>query len=109
MSFAELVFCIKCSELIDQNLTVAAITQAFAAVNNQAADDGEKDDDAEELNFAEFKSCICRLANCKIPEKDRGGEPFAYTWQAFLQIIFLPKMKKVCKDLKKGVSDKSFF
>ena len=28
-------------------------------------------------------------------------EPVEYTWQAFLQIIFIPKMKKVVKSVMK--------
>jgi hypothetical protein len=96
MSFAELVFLIKQAEIIDSNLTVTQLTSIFAQVNMQAADDGEKDDDAEELNFDEFKNCMCRVANAKIPAKNRGGEPFEFTWHSFLQIIFLPKIKSVC-------------
>ena len=107
MSFAELIFMMKTGELIDANLTVAGLTAIFAQVNNQAADDGEKDDDAEELTFTEFKSCMCRIANAKIPAKDRGGVPFEYTWHSFLQLMFLPKMKKVMRDMKRGVAKKT--
>jgi len=107
MSFAELVFMVKSAELIDANLTVAKLTAIFAQVNKQAADETEKDDDDEELNFTEFKNCICRIANAKIPPEDRGGEPFEFTWRAFLQIVFLPKMKKVIKDMKKGLMKKT--
>lgn len=97
MSFAELVFMMKLSGLIDANLTVAKITEIFAQVNQQASDEGEKDEDADELSFAEFKSCLCRCANAKIPQEMRGDppEPFEYTWQSFLQVLFLPKMRKV--------------
>ena len=35
-----------------------------------------RDDDNEELSFSEFKSLVCRIANAKIPESTRGGEPF---------------------------------
>lgn len=107
MSFAELVFMVKQSELIDGNLTVAGLTSIFAQVNNQAADDGVKDDDGDELSFPEFKNCICRIANAKIPVSNRGGEPFEHTWHAFLQILFLPRMKAVMKEMKKGIRRKS--
>mgnify|MGYP006093971193 CR=1 FL=1 len=107
MSFTELVFMVKQAELYDNNLTVPGLTAIFAQVNNQAADDGEKDDDADELSFSEFKSCICRIANAKIPASTRGGEPFEFTWQAFLQVVFLPKMKKVMKDMKRGIAKKT--
>jgi uncharacterized protein YqcC (DUF446 family) len=107
MSFTELVFMVKQAELIDGNLTCAQLSSIFAFVNAQANDDGEKDDDDDELNFIEFKNCLCRIANAKIPKKDRGGEPFEHTWRAFLQIVFLPKMRKVIKDMKKGVMKKT--
>ena len=41
--------------------------------------------------------------NAKIPVKDRDGVPFEYTWHSFLQLMFLPKMKKVIKDMKRGI------
>ena len=107
MSFAELVFMVKASDLYDSNLTVAGLTAIFAQVNNQAADDGTKDDDAEELTFMEFKSCLCRIANAKIPIKDRGDVPFEYTWHSFLQLIFLPRMKKAVRNMKKGLAKKT--
>jgi hypothetical protein len=93
----------KQAEMFDGHLTVAKLTEIFAHVNNQAADDGSKDDDAEELTFSEFQSCLCRCANAKIPIDRRGTppEPFEYTWHAFLQVIFLPKIKKVVKDMRK--------
>ena len=76
-------------------------------VNNQAADDGEKDDDGDELSFSEFKTLLCRMANAKIPASLRGGEPFEYTWQAFLQLVFLPKVRAVMKDMKRGLVKKT--
>lgn len=109
MSFGELCFMAKAGQLIDGYLTVAKITEIFAQVNAQAADEGEKDDDADELDFREFKNCLCRCANAKIPAELRGDppEPFEYTWQAFLQILFIPKMRKVIKDMKKGLIKKT--
>ena len=107
MSFAELVFMVKTAGLIDSNLTIAGLTTIFAQVNSQAADDGEKDEDGDELSFPEFKNCICRIANAKIPVDARGGEPFEYTWHAFLQIVFLPKMKAAMKDMKRGLLKKT--
>ena len=107
MSFAELIFMLKAGGMIDANLTVAMITAMFAQINAQGADDGEKDDDAQELNFSEFKTLICRIANAKIPPKNRGGEPFEHTWHAFLQIIFLPKYRAVVKDMKRGLAKKT--
>ena len=32
-----------------------------------------KDDDGDELNFSEFKTLLCRMANAKIPASLRGG------------------------------------
>ena len=107
MSFAELVFMIKQCELIDSNLTITKLTAIFNKVNQGAADDGEKDDDSQELSLSEFKSLMARVADCKIPKDRRGGEPFEYTWHSFLQLIFLPKIKKVIKDMKKGVGKKT--
>lgn len=107
MSFAELIFMLKAGGMIDSNLTVAQITAMFALINAQGADDGEKDDDAQELNFGEFKALICRIANAKIPASARGGEPFEFTWQAFLQIVFLPKYRSVIKDMKRGLAKKT--
>lgn len=105
MSFAELVFMLKAGNMIDSNLTVTKLTELFALINAQGADDGDKDDDAQELSFGEFKSLICRIANEKIP--DRGGEPFEHTWHAFLQITFLPKYRSVIKDMKKNLVKKT--
>ena len=95
--------------MMDSNLTVAKVTEIFALVNQQAADEGDKDDDAEELNFGEFKNLLCRCANAKIPIASRGSppEPFEYTWHAFLQIIFLPKIKTVIQDMRKGLVKKT--
>ena len=107
MSFAELVFLIKAAELIDANLTVTRLTSIFNQVNQGAADDGEKDDDSQELSLSEFKSLMARVADAKIPKESRGGEPFEYTWHSFLQLIFLPKIKKVIKDMKRGVAKKT--
>ena len=109
MSFPELLFMFKMSELIDGHLTVARLTEIFAQVNAQADDEGEKDDDGDELSFSEFKMMVCRAANAKIPPEVRGDppEPFEFVWQSFLQIIFLPKMKKVIKDMRKGLIKKT--
>ena len=107
MSFPEVIFLAKHTEIIDANLTVAQLTALFAMVNNQAADDGEKDEDGDELSLSEFKTLLCRIANAKIPEKDRGGEPFEYTWHAFLQLIFLPKAKAIIRNMKRGLIDKT--
>ena len=107
LSFPELVFMMKQGGMLDANLTVAQMTALFAQVNAQASDDGEKDDDNEELNFSEFKSLVCRIANAKIPESTRGGEPFEYTWQSFLAIIFLPKFRSIIKDMKRGLAKKN--
>jgi len=106
MSFEELVFMVKTTKLYDSHLTVAGLTAIFAQVNTLQVDDGEKDDDADELNFAEFKNCLCRIANAKVPPSVRGGEPFANVWQAFLQIMFLPQVKKLLKDAKRGTAVK---
>jgi hypothetical protein len=109
MSFSELLVMFKTSELIDGHLTVARLTEIFAQVNAQADDEGEKDDDGDELNFSEFKMMVCRAANAKIPPEVRGDppEPFEFVWQSFLQIMFLPKMKKVIKDMRKGLMKKT--
>ena len=107
LSFPELVFMMKQGGMIDGNLTVAKMTEIFAQVNAQADDDGDRDDDAEELNFGEFKTMVCRIANAKIPKNNRGGEPFEFTWQAFLQIMFLPKYKSLIKDMKRGLAKKN--
>uniref|UniRef100_A0A7S2E5S3 EF-hand domain-containing protein n=1 Tax=Haptolina brevifila TaxID=156173 RepID=A0A7S2E5S3_9EUKA len=107
LSFPELVFMMKSGGMLDANLTVQQMTALFAQVNAQASDDGEKDDDSEELSFHEFKSLVCRIANIKIPASQRGGEPFEYTWQSFLQIIFIPRFRSLIKDMKRGLAKKS--
>ena len=107
LNFPELMFMMKQGGMIDANLTVAQVTAIFAQVNAQADDDGERDDDSQELNFTEFKNMIYRIANAKIPKKDRGGEPFEYTWHSFLQLVFLPRYRSIIKDMKRGIMKKT--
>ena len=107
LSFPELVFMMKQGNMIDAKLTVAQLTEIFAKVNAQASDDGNKDDDATELDFSEFKTLLCRIANCKIPQEDRFGEPFENTWKAFLHLRFIPVYKTVVKDMKRGLAKKN--
>ena len=52
---------------------------------------------AQELDQHEFVALMGRCCNIKIPLASRGGEPFEFTWQAFLVMIFLPTYRKLIK------------
>ena len=61
-----------------------------------SVDTGE-DDDTQQLTLKEFFDIVPRMCDCKIPESCRFGEPFEYTWQAWLQTQFVPKFRRVLK------------
>jgi len=54
----------------------------------------------DELTFEEFVWLLARVANAKFP--NRNGEPFAETWKSFLQLIFVPRFRKLLKAKKQG-------
>ena len=49
------------------------------------------------LNAALLRQLVARCCDAKIPESCRFGEPFEYTWQAWLQTQFVPVFRRVLK------------
>ena len=54
----------------------------------------------DELTFEEYTWLLARIANAKFP--NRNGEPFSETWKSFLQLIFVPRFRKLLKAKKQG-------
>ncbi len=50
--------------------------------------------------------CLAFVADAKVPESKRGGEPFEYTLHAWLQVVFLPTYKRLLKEKAKGMLSK---
>ncbi|KAL1505108.1 hypothetical protein AB1Y20_008867 [Prymnesium parvum] len=100
MSLPELFYMLKMGDMFDDNLTSAQLMAIFTRVNATSAENGE-DEDAQELSLDEFCEVIARICNQKIPLSNRGGEPFENTWQSFLQVVFVPKLKRL---VRKGVA-----
>ena len=47
------------------------------------------------------------MCNAKVPEASRNGEPFEFTLQAWLHLIFLPTFKGIIKDKARGIGSKT--
>jgi len=92
MSLQELFFLMGCGELLDTNLTGAQLTAIFTRVNAVSMESGG-DDDAQELDEEEFVEVLARCCRLKI----QSTEPFEFTWQSFLHLVFLPQYKKLVK------------
>ena len=84
LNLPELQFMMKEGGMVDDSLTVLKLKEIFAEVNNGSEEDGI-DDDADELVYDEFIMVLAMICDVKIPEARRGGEPFEYTLQAWLQ------------------------
>ena len=95
ISFAELVLFVNDFELLE-SLSMAQVTEKFAYVNAQSAETGE-DDDAQQLSLHEFIQLLARFCDIIIPEAKRFGEPFEYTWQAWLATKIVPTFRAVKK------------
>ena len=93
--------------MFDDNLTVLALTSIFATVNSSAEEEEEGDDDEQELCFDEFVQVVACVCNAKVPESVRNGEPFEYTLQAWLQLVFIPRYKQIIKDKARGIGSKT--
>ena len=65
------------------------------------------DDDADELVYEEFIMCLAMICDAKVPHSVRGGEPFEFTLQAWLQLRFLPTYKRLLKDKRAGLAKKT--
>ena len=107
MNLAELMFVMKEGKMFDDNLTVLALTSIFATVNSSAEEEEEGDDDEQELCFDEFVQVVACVCNAKVPESVRNGEPFEYTLQAWLQLVFIPRYKQIIKDKARGIGSKT--
>ena len=55
------------------------------------------DDDTQQLSLSEFLEFLPRMCDVKIPAARRFGEPFEYTWQAWLATKIVPTFRAVKK------------
>ena len=51
-----------------------------------------------------YLNLLARVANAKFPKEVRGGESFAETWRSFLQLIFVPRFRKLLKAKRQGAA-----
>ena len=107
MNLAELMFVMKEGKMFDDNLTVLALTSIFATVNSTAEEEEEGDDDEQELCFDEFVQVVACVCNAKVPEGMRDGEPFEFTLQSWLHLVFIPTYKRILKDKARGIGSKT--
>ena len=107
INLAELMFMCKEGRMIDSTLSGSRVSQIFYLVNMQSEQDAAAglggDDDESELTYDEFVQVIARICDAKIPEASRGGEPFEYTLQAWLQLYFIPTYKPILKAKARGM------
>ena len=61
----------------------------------------------QELDFNEFQQVVARICHFKIPERERTGTPFEETLQSWLQLIFVPIFRGLCKLKASGVGKKN--
>ena len=92
--------------MLDENLTMLKLSHIFTEVNAGGEEEG-LDDDADELVYEEFVQCLAMICDAKVPKETRGGEPFEYTLQAWLQLHFLPVYKRLLKDKQRGTIKKT--
>jgi hypothetical protein len=100
MNYSELLFLIKEGELLDERLTLFQLTDIFTRTN--VLGEALGDSDPSQLCFQEFGLLLARMANVKFPPEERDGEPFETTWHNFLQLIFVPRFRKLLKAKKQG-------
>ena len=70
---------------------------------NAGAEEEGVDDDADELVYDEFLPALAMICDARVPEQNRGGEPFEHTLHAWLQLVFLPTYKRLLKEKRRGV------
>ena len=92
---------VKEGALLDDNLTMLVLTTLFSRVNADAAADGS-DADTATLSVDEFIFLLALCTNAKYPVENRAGEPFHTTWESFLQLIFVPRYKKLLRNKQQG-------
>ena len=103
MNFAEVVFMAKEGNLLDDQLSLVALTTLFVKTNAMGEASGMDDDNGlDELTYPEYTALLARIANAKFPPETRGGEPFAECWRSFLQLLFVPRFRKLLKAKKQG-------
>ena len=64
------------------------------------------DMDTAQLSFDEFVLLLAHIARAKFPppEDESSAEPFATTWSSFLQLLFVPKFRKLLKAKHQGAA-----
>lgn len=81
--------------------SVCSISRAQAEGLNEGVDN-----DSDALSYDEFCIALALLCDAKVPEERRGGEPFEYALHAWLQLSFVPMMRRVIKNRAKAVGSK---
>ena len=102
VNLAELMFMVHEGRLIDAHLSVSEVSQIFSTVNAASEEEEGGDDDESELVYDEWVQVIARCCDARIPEEARGGEPFEYTLQSWLQLVFVPTYKRLLKEKARG-------
>ena len=51
----------------------------------------------------EFLDVLAMICDAKVPEENRGGEPFEYVLHSWLQIQFIPQYKRLLVEKKKNL------
>lgn len=101
LNFAEVIFMCKEGQLLDEQLSLVRMTSLFVKTNALGETMGDDDEGGlDELTFEEYTWLLARIANAKFP--NRNGEPFSETWKSFLQLIFVPRFRKLLKAKKQG-------
>jgi len=106
MNLAELLYAFKEAKLLDDRLTIAAVTAIFALVNAAFEEEGD-DGDQQELAFDEFLAVIARVVDVKVPLANRGGAPFEDTLRNWLGLICVPTFRGILKEKRRGVRSKT--
>ena len=105
----ELQLMLSDAGLVEGNVTVARVESIFVAASAQLRASAEpSNEEAAALDFDEFCVALAMVCDAKVPETARGeGEPFEVTLHAWLQLSFLPTMRRVLKRRSSVVASRS--
>ena len=103
LNLNETLFMLKEGQLMDEKLTLLAVTSIFAAVNAGAEEEEEGDDDEAELCYDEFVVMLARVCDCKVPEDTRNDTPFENVLQTWLHDVVIPEFKMILQLKRRGV------
>ena len=108
LNLNETLYMLKEAKLLDDSLTLLAVTNIFTAVNTSFEEDEENgDDDEAELCFDEFLQVFARMADAKHPAETRNGVPFEIVMQQWFHNAVVPEYKRLLAQKKRGVQSKT--